>query len=425
MAKQTIDVGIEGNDGTGDSLRESFQKVNENFSELYAVVGGPLSDLTFNNLGDTPSSFSANANKILVVNNTENGVIYRELVSDGELTDDTDDDTILFDFSQTGKLIVKATNVVYDRSNQTIDGIKTFTSPISISNAAPFLKLQETGITNTPTWWIGGDSGDFSLRLNNTGNYPIEIKTNSSNNVVNSINLNNDQLFIDTVNNRIGLFTDTPSTTVEIVGDTLITGSSSTDALTIIQTGSGNALLIEDTSGSDATPFVVTSDGLVGIGTSTPSQKLNVIGNVDISGSVSKGSGTFKIDHPLSNLSDTHYLIHSFIEGPRADLIYRGMVKLNNGSAVVNIDDTSNMSPGTFEELCRDVQCLVSNVSGWDPIRGYVEGSDIKIESKNTESNDIISWVVIGERKDIEIYKSPFTDDNGKLIVEMQKIQEN
>ena len=39
MAKQNIDIGVEGNDGTGDSIRESFRKVNDNFTELYAVFG--------------------------------------------------------------------------------------------------------------------------------------------------------------------------------------------------------------------------------------------------------------------------------------------------------------------------------------------------------------------------------------------------
>jgi hypothetical protein len=37
MSRQIIDIGIQGNDGTGDSIRESFRKVNENFSQLYAV----------------------------------------------------------------------------------------------------------------------------------------------------------------------------------------------------------------------------------------------------------------------------------------------------------------------------------------------------------------------------------------------------
>ena len=39
MAKQSINIGVEGNDGTGDSIRESFRKANENFTELYAVFG--------------------------------------------------------------------------------------------------------------------------------------------------------------------------------------------------------------------------------------------------------------------------------------------------------------------------------------------------------------------------------------------------
>jgi hypothetical protein len=39
MARQEVDIGIEGNDGTGDSIRESFKKVNTNFTELYAVFG--------------------------------------------------------------------------------------------------------------------------------------------------------------------------------------------------------------------------------------------------------------------------------------------------------------------------------------------------------------------------------------------------
>ena len=37
MTKQTIDIGVQGNDGTGDSIRESFRKVNANFNELYAI----------------------------------------------------------------------------------------------------------------------------------------------------------------------------------------------------------------------------------------------------------------------------------------------------------------------------------------------------------------------------------------------------
>ena len=53
MARQDINIGIEGNDGTGDSIRASFKKVNENFVEIYAVfgLGGQIN---FTTLSDTP-----------------------------------------------------------------------------------------------------------------------------------------------------------------------------------------------------------------------------------------------------------------------------------------------------------------------------------------------------------------------------------
>ena len=36
MARQTINIGTNANDGTGDPLRTAFDKINDNFSELYA-----------------------------------------------------------------------------------------------------------------------------------------------------------------------------------------------------------------------------------------------------------------------------------------------------------------------------------------------------------------------------------------------------
>ena len=39
MAIQTINIGSSANDGTGDPLRTAFDKVNDNFVELYAVTG--------------------------------------------------------------------------------------------------------------------------------------------------------------------------------------------------------------------------------------------------------------------------------------------------------------------------------------------------------------------------------------------------
>jgi len=57
MSQQIVNVGVQGNDGTGDSIRDSFTKVNNNFTELYAVFGEG-GQITFNNLADAPGTES-------------------------------------------------------------------------------------------------------------------------------------------------------------------------------------------------------------------------------------------------------------------------------------------------------------------------------------------------------------------------------
>lgn len=145
------------------------------------------------------------------------------------------------------------------------------------------------------------------------------------------------------------------------------------------------------------------------------------VGSVTISGALSKSSGSFKIDHPLPSMAETHYLVHSFVEGPRADNIYRGKVHLIDGRAEVNIDEASNLTEGTFAALNREVQCFTSNESNWDAVRGSVSGNILLIESQNSSSDALISWLVIGERKDKHMYETDWTDQQGKVITEPLK----
>ena len=39
MAKQSIGLGTAADDGTGDNLRAAFDKVNDNFLEIYTLIG--------------------------------------------------------------------------------------------------------------------------------------------------------------------------------------------------------------------------------------------------------------------------------------------------------------------------------------------------------------------------------------------------
>jgi hypothetical protein len=93
MARKIIDTGVVGNDGTGDSIRDSFRKVNDNFRELYSSLG--LGDrLTFGALTDLRENISTDswfeltngqpyfqkANFALAVNQDASGVTFKELI---------------------------------------------------------------------------------------------------------------------------------------------------------------------------------------------------------------------------------------------------------------------------------------------------------------------------------------------------------
>jgi hypothetical protein len=148
---------------------------------------------------------------------------------------------------------------------------------------------------------------------------------------------------------------------------------------------------------------------------------VNTRTNLSVGGALSKASGSFKIKHPLPEKEETHHLVHSFVEAPQADLIYRGKVQLENGVATVNIDATSGMTEGTFVALNRAVQCFTSNETDWDSVRGSVNGNILTIECQNQSSIATISWLVIGERQDKHMYETDWTDEIGKVIVEPLK----
>ena len=147
-------------------------------------------------------------------------------------------------------------------------------------------------------------------------------------------------------------------------------------------------------------------------------------GNVSVTGALSKGSGSFKIDHPLESKKDTHHLVHSFVEAPQADNIYRGKSTLSSGSVEINLDTVSGMSEGTFVLLNTDIQCFTSNESDWDAVKGSVSGNILTISCQNTDSTATVSWLVIGERQDDHIKETDWTDENGKVIVEPEKSEE-
>lgn len=132
------------------------------------------------------------------------------------------------------------------------------------------------------------------------------------------------------------------------------------------------------------------------------------------------GSKTFKIDHPID--SENTYLVHSSIEGPQVDLVYRGTATLKNGTATVAMDAYYDMLPGTWEALCREPQAWITAKNDFMQCLGSVENGVLTIKAQDESYSGDVSWLVIAERHDKDIMSAESTDAQGKLIIEPSKI---
>lgn len=68
MAKQVINIGTTANDGTGDPIRDAFDKVNDNFTELYTDDASDVNSI----VAGTAISVSSATGDVTVTNSSPN-----------------------------------------------------------------------------------------------------------------------------------------------------------------------------------------------------------------------------------------------------------------------------------------------------------------------------------------------------------------
>ena len=204
----------------------------------------------------------------------------------------------------------------------------------------------------------------------------------------------------------------------------------------------------------------------------TGSERLHVNGATVITGSLTKGSGAFVINHPIGNFESTHNLVHSFVEAPKLDLIYRDTIEIiSSNIKYIDIDKQFNLFPGTFDLLNKNPSIFVNNNENFDRVKGKISKKLVNVHAdistltanftyNRTASNIIvgnihnmpsmiinkgpfdfsanittlqihvetiftgnISYMVIGERKDPFVLSANcvITDSNGELITQSIK----
>jgi len=305
---------------------------------------------------------------------------------------------------------------------------------VGIGETSP-AKLGLTGSSNGKVLHLGGD--DCQVRLANTilhhdnsGNTITHLRNNYGATSTSAelslesgyITFNTGTSFTERVriaaNGRIGVGTTGGNAGLLVSNGDIRTTSAAfantANSISMSQESAGGFIVARGSGGATRgtiTLSVNEDDGGNGIAGLT----------VNNDGSVSKNSGSFKIDHPLESKKDTHHLVHSFVEAPQADNIYRGKVALSSGSATVNIDTVAGMTEGTFVALNTDVQCFTSNETGWTATKGSVSGNILTITAQDNSCTETISWLIIGERHDQHMKDANWTDENGKIIVEPLK----
>lgn len=138
---------------------------------------------------------------------------------------------------------------------------------------------------------------------------------------------------------------------------------------------------------------VAGGDILVGNGPGfVPKFRVDGNGNVFIAGNLTKGSGSFKIDHPLDPANK--YLSHSFVESPDMMNIYNGnIVTDSHGLATVVL-------PDYFSALNADFRYQLTVIGQFAQAIVAQEIDSDRFTIKTDKPSVKVSWQVTGVRQD-------------------------
>jgi hypothetical protein len=128
-------------------------------------------------------------------------------------------------------------------------------------------------------------------------------------------------------------------------------------------------------------------------------------GNLTVKGNVSKGGGSFKIDHPLDPANK--YLSHSFVESPDMMNVYNGNITTDrHGFATVNL-------PDYFEALNGDFRYQLTVIGQFAQAIVARKISANRFVIRTNKPKVEVSWQVTGVRHDAYAnrYRIPVEED--------------
>ena len=303
MTKQTINRGTAANDGTGDNLRAGAAKINENFDELYNVLGDGTTLLS----GDyiTTSSTSIITNKTIDGNNNTISNIPNSALSsidnakltnssititgDGAQTSDIDlGDTLTIEGGTgiTTSVTADKVSIAIDGAVLTEDSTDVLTNKTISGSTNTLSSIANTSLANSTVSYggvqlnLGGADATPAFDLTDATNYPTSSLSGTITNAQLAGSIENSKL----TNNKIVIEDQVATTqdidlgsTFEIIGAGGLTTAASANRITITASSIANSGLQNDS--------VTIGDTEVNLGsTLTTTANLNLTGTSSLSG---------------------------------------------------------------------------------------------------------------------------------------------
>ncbi|HKX33305.1 MAG TPA: hypothetical protein VJ302_36850, partial [Blastocatellia bacterium] len=215
---------------------------------------------------------------------------------------------------------------------------------------------------------------------------------------------------------NVGIGTTAPAYKLDVVAD---------NAIKLGLEGNGGGRLILANNAGDNRIYIeaFSSDGLghaselllTGRNSAPVPQITLRAGTTFISGRLTKSSGAFKIDHPLD--PENKYLYHSFVESPDMMNIYNGNVITDRyGEATVAL-------PAYFEALNRDFRYQLTVIGQFARVIIASKIRNRRFTIKADQPHVEVSWQVTGIRRDayananrIEVEEDKPSSERGSLL---------
>jgi hypothetical protein len=177
MAQQTINIGSSSNDGTGDPLRTAFNKINENFTELYGTSAfGQQVTIS----GNSITANSSNADLVLAGSGT-GGVVASSLRIDGTSLSSSDSTVVSVneglnvDGSITASGDITASGNIFANGNINLGNASGDQTKVVGVFEADNIQIDGTTITTNTT------NGSVTITGNATGGVVVENLTVNDN----------------------------------------------------------------------------------------------------------------------------------------------------------------------------------------------------------------------------------------------------